>query len=112
MMGELSHELKNLNNASILGMAVEQDRGGNPLVFLRIRPPLDRFGTGIVRARSCQWRSESTIGPLAEFELVHRETAGVFEEVRSFMSDLAIDDALLDELMENLSVLSWHKWFC
>ena len=42
-MGELSHELKNLNNASILGMAVEQDRVGEILSFFAGGPVADRL---------------------------------------------------------------------
>jgi signal transduction histidine kinase len=104
MMGELSHELKNLNNASILGMAVEQDRVGEILTFFAhtdsrwpdIGPVLfqPRVAGGIAKQRLDRWEN---------IELVHKGTAGVFDELREFMAGLATDDELLNDLMTKLA---------
>ena len=104
MMGELSHEIKNLNNASILGMAVEQDRVGEILSFFAhtdsrwpdLGPVLfePRVAGGIASQRLERWQN---------IELEHQGTAGVFDELREFMAGLAADDSLLDTLMEKLS---------
>jgi signal transduction histidine kinase len=104
MMGELSHELKNLNNASLLGMAVEQDRIREILSFFAqsdsrwpdLGPLLFEHGVG----RSV---SEQRLERWKDLTLAHDGTGGVFEEVRDLMAGLAADDGLLDALIEKLA---------
>ena len=103
MMGELSHELKNLNNASLLGMAVEQDRVVEILSFFSesdSRWP--DLGPVLFESPVGRSISQPRLERLDALELKHQSTAGVFEELKGFMAELAVDDALLDELMSKL----------
>lgn len=104
MMGELSHELKNLNNASLLGMAVEQDRVVEILSFFTqsdsrwpdLGPVLfeNPVGRSLSQPRLERW---------GRLELEHQATAGVFDELKGFMAELGSDEEFLDALMAKLT---------
>ncbi|MBT6179168.1 MAG: sensor histidine kinase [Deltaproteobacteria bacterium] len=105
MMGELSHELKNLNNASLLGMAVEQDRVVEILSFYSevdsrwpdLAPVLfeNPVGRSLSQPRLDRW---------GNLVLEYPATAGVFDELKGFMAELSLEDEVLDELMNQVRV--------
>ena len=103
LMGDLSHELKNLNSASLSGMEVERDRISEVLSFFcdhdESWPDLAQalFEPAVGRSTISR-RRERWAGWTASAE----GAGGIFAEVRESLASVAIEDELIDKYMRSV----------